>query len=196
MTATAPIDSSRSLAPLTTAFIRFHLSALSLSRYPRIINAGHFTRILALKLNAKAGGVNHFVSRSKPEDSNHKSINEDNMMIAAYDVCHPTGTGRPGSAVSHLSHPAQKSSEADLDPTPSFVGLVASVDQHLNQWPAVAWKNPPGQELLLSSDLEQHFRSRFHHWMDKITTANCRGLLLSTVMVCPRDSIRMFSTQR
>lgn len=111
---------------------------------------------LALKFNIKAKGLNHQVSKVTPK-GNLASLIDSATMIAGYDVIHPTGG----------SQPQEKRSDKDDNSPPSFVGLVASVSQDLNQWPAIAWENPSRQEVLRPHELSDKFGSRLDIWREK-----------------------------
>lgn len=76
---------------------------------------GYFCNV-GLKVNLKFGGVNHKLQVDNP------LIKSGKTMIAGYDVTHPTNLA-PGVA----------------DHAPSFVGLVASIDKDLSQYPAHIW---------------------------------------------------------
>lgn len=82
--------------------------------------AGYFANV-GLKVNLKFGGVNHRV-----ED---KTQLVSKTMFVGYDVTHPTNL------------PSGASENA-----PSLVGLVSSTDEHLGQWPAVAWEQKSRSE--------------------------------------------------
>ncbi|KAK3316364.1 ribonuclease H-like domain-containing protein [Apodospora peruviana] len=78
---------------------------------------GYFANV-GLKVNLKFGGVNHKFQKDIP------LIKAGKTMVVGYDVTHPTNLA-PG-----------------VSNAPSMVGLVASIDSDLGQWPAVAWTNP------------------------------------------------------
>lgn len=99
---------------------------------------GYFANV-ALKVNLKFDGINH-----KLKDE-HPLIKGGKTMVVGYDVTHPTNLG-PGA-----------------ENAPSLVGLVASIDSALNQWPAVAWQNPPRVEAL-DAKLVEKFKSRLQLW--------------------------------
>ncbi|XP_044720104.1 piwi domain-containing protein [Hirsutella rhossiliensis] len=69
---------------------------------------------VGLKVNLKAGGVNHRLR----EDVG--LLKEGRTMVAGYDVTHPTNM----------------TTARDAREAPSLVGLVASIDKDLAQWPA------------------------------------------------------------
>ncbi|KAI0481304.1 RNA interference and gene silencing protein [Xylariaceae sp. FL0804] len=73
-------------------------------------NAQYMANV-GLKFNLKLGGRNHAVDRAKLG-----LVAEKKTMVVGIDVTHPS----PGSA----------------DGAPSVAGVVASVDEHLAQWPA------------------------------------------------------------
>ncbi|KAK4131006.1 Piwi-domain-containing protein [Trichocladium antarcticum] len=103
---------------------------------------GYFANV-ALKVNLKFGGVNHSVA--------NKDIKADKTMYVGYDVTHPTNLA-PGAG----------------DNAPSIVGMVASTDGDLAQWPAVAWQNPPRQEVVNDKRLfAEHFKGRLTLWRNK-----------------------------
>ncbi|KAK3292597.1 ribonuclease H-like domain-containing protein [Chaetomium fimeti] len=105
--------------------------------------AGYFANV-GLKVNLKFGGVNHRV-----ED---KTGIVAKTMFVGYDVTHPTNL------------PAGAGENA-----PSLVGLVASIDQDLAQWPAVTWANRARVEKVGQDDGGQfvrHFKDRLRLWQD------------------------------
>lgn len=73
---------------------------------------------IGLKWNLKNGGNNHLVKDTIDIVASGKA------MIVGYDVTHPTNMSN------------------DRSIAPSLVGMVASVDRDLGQWPAVAWEQP------------------------------------------------------
>lgn len=95
---------------------------------------------VGLKINLKAGGVNH---QLRDESS---LLRDGKTMIVGYDVTHPTNMvpGRSKNA-------------------PSLVGLVASVDGDYAQWPAASWEQSSRQEML-SDNLSNAFASRLELW--------------------------------
>ena len=95
---------------------------------------------IALKLNLKLGGVNHKLSQDL------ELIRDGKTMIVGYDVTHPTNM------------PAGKA-----DSAPSLVGIVASVDSDLAQWPSETWEQSSRQEML-SGQLVQAFINRLARW--------------------------------
>lgn len=118
---------------------------------------------LALKINVKMGGLNHLVLS---DNSNYGQpglphIRNGTTMVVGYDVNHPTGVGFSGKTI-----PGDKAGYSQNLP-PSFVGLVASKDKNLNQWPAVAWTNPSRQEVLDSAEFQSKFKSRLDIWRKK-----------------------------
>lgn len=100
---------------------------------------GFFANV-GLKINLKAGGVNH-----KLRDD-LSIIKEGKTMIVGYDVTHPTNM------------PKNKADE-----TPSLVGFVSSIDKDLGQWPALAWEQTSKQEML-SDRLIDAFTTRLDTW--------------------------------
>ena len=106
---------------------------------------GYFANV-ALKVNLKFGGVNHSIS--------NQDIKADKTMYVGYDVTHPTNLA-PGAG----------------DNAPSIVGLVASIDSDLGQWPAVAWQNPPRQEMVNDKKkFVEKFKGRLTLWRNKNQT--------------------------
>lgn len=105
---------------------------------------GYFANV-GLKVNLKFGGVNHLLR----DESG--LIKPGKTMVVGYDVTHPTNL------------PAGAGANETL---PSMVGLVSSVDKNLGQWPAIAWNNPGGVEML-GSELNANFQSRLRLWQDK-----------------------------
>ncbi|KAK3332061.1 hypothetical protein B0T19DRAFT_93634 [Cercophora scortea] len=104
--------------------------------------AGYFANV-SLKVNLKFGGVNHKVN------DNVGLFKSGKTMLVGYDVTHPTNLA-PGAG----------------NNAPSMVGLVASVDSDLAQWPAVAWNNPSRVEML-DDRLDTEFRGRLRLWQAK-----------------------------
>ncbi|KAM4067847.1 piwi domain-containing protein [Hirsutella rhossiliensis] len=96
---------------------------------------------VGLKVNLKAGGVNHRLR----EDVG--LLKEGKTMVAGYDVTHPTNM----------------TTARDACEAPSLVGLVASIDKDLAQWPACSWEQPSKQEML-SAHLVDAFKSRLELW--------------------------------
>ncbi|KAK3682526.1 ribonuclease H-like domain-containing protein [Podospora appendiculata] len=103
---------------------------------------GYFANV-SLKVNLKFGGVNHKVNDDVGLFKSGKT------MVVGYDVTHPTNLA-PGAG----------------DDAPSMVGLVASVDSDLAQWPAVAWNNPSRVEML-DVTLDKEFQGRLRLWQAK-----------------------------
>ncbi|KAL7951866.1 ribonuclease H-like domain-containing protein [Trichoderma barbatum] len=95
---------------------------------------------VGLKVNLKAGGTNH-----KLRDE-FGILTDGKAMIVGYDVTHPTNMG------------VKKE-----DRPPSLAGFVSSIDKDLAQWPALAWEQPPGQEML-SDKLLEAFTTRLDTW--------------------------------
>ncbi|KAJ4259792.1 hypothetical protein NW762_007724 [Fusarium torreyae] len=100
---------------------------------------GYFANV-ALKWNLKAGGVNHKLSQE------FGIIKEGKTMVVGYDVTHPTNM------------PANKS-----DAAPSLVGLVATIDRDMGQWPSFSWEQSSKQEML-DETLTEAFKSRLELW--------------------------------
>jgi len=100
---------------------------------------GYFANV-GLKVNLKYGGVNHKLQRDIP------LIKSGRTMVVGYDVTHPTNLA-PGAGKN----------------APSMVGLVASIDSDLGQWPAAAWSNPSRVEML-GAVLVEKFKSRLSLW--------------------------------
>ncbi|KAK2595434.1 hypothetical protein QQS21_006844 [Conoideocrella luteorostrata] len=105
-------------------------------------NFSYYSNV-GLKVNLKAGGVNHKLNNDVG------LLREGKTMFVGYDVTHPTNMN------------VVKGSEP-----PSLVGLVASIDRDLAQWPAVAWEQKPKQEML-DSPLTEAFKSRLKLWQAK-----------------------------
>ncbi|KAH6616970.1 ribonuclease H-like domain-containing protein [Chaetomium tenue] len=104
---------------------------------------GYFANV-GLKVNLKFGGVNHRV-----QDTTGLVAK---TMFVGYDVTHPTNL--PAGAAENA---------------PSLVGLVASVDKDLAQWPAVTWANRARVEEVGQNDDGQfvrHFKDRLRLWQD------------------------------
>ncbi|KAG6001313.1 hypothetical protein E4U21_004501 [Claviceps maximensis] len=109
-------------------------------------NFSYYSNV-GLKINLKAGGVNH---KLKVESG---LIKDGHTMFVGYDVTHPTNMN-----VVEGKEP------------PSLVGLVASIDKDLAQWPARAWEQKAKQEML-GSLLTEAFKSRLQLWQSKNSNA-------------------------
>ncbi|KAJ6442123.1 stem cell self-renewal protein Piwi [Purpureocillium lavendulum] len=96
---------------------------------------------VGLKVNLKMGGLNH---RLKNDIG---LLREGKTMVAGYDVTHPTNM------------PERK----DGREAPSLVGLVASIDKDVGQWPATSWEQSARQEIL-SDTLVEAFKTRLDLW--------------------------------
>ncbi|KAJ4018138.1 hypothetical protein NW752_002047 [Fusarium irregulare] len=94
----------------------------------------------ALKWNLKAGGVNHKLHNE------FGLIKEGKTMVVGYDVTHPTNMSSDKS-----------------DAAPSLVGLVATIDRDMGQWPAYSWEQSSKQEML-DETLTEAFMSRLDLW--------------------------------
>lgn len=103
-------------------------------------NPGYYANV-GLKVNLKAGGVNHSL---KDEFS---VLKDGKAMIVGYDVTHPTNM------------PLKKGAPEP----PSLVGFVSSIDGDLGQWPALSWEQTSRQEML-SSKLTEAFMLRLDTW--------------------------------
>ncbi|KAI1173532.1 ribonuclease H-like domain-containing protein [Nemania sp. FL0916] len=90
---------------------------------------------LGLKVNLKTGGVNHKLKVDIP------MIRDHNTMVVGYDVTHHPNLGKNSEHI------------------PSIVGMVASIDPELGQWPATVWAQQPRQEML-SDVLRARFTER------------------------------------
>ncbi|KAI1437075.1 Piwi-domain-containing protein [Xylaria sp. CBS 124048] len=90
---------------------------------------------LGLKINLKMGGINH-----KLKDD-VTIIKQEPTMVVGYDVTHPTNLAGNTSGL------------------PSLVGMVASIDNELGQWPATAWAQT-GRVEMLDETLEKRFAER------------------------------------
>ncbi len=119
---------------------------------------GYFANV-GLKVNLKFGGMNH-----KLVEENHL-IKSGTTMLVGYDVTHPTNLG-PGMGLN----------------APSIVGMVASVDRDLANWPGVAWNNDAGQE-----ELGPELIAKFQGRLDKWQTAN-QGRLPENLIIF-RDGV-------
>lgn len=116
---------------------------------------------VGLKINLKAGGINHQLSGAQPE-----ILKEGRTMIVGYDVTHPTNMNLP---------------KGSPEP-PSLVGLVASMDRHLGQWPSVSWEQSSRQEML-SDRLVQEFGRRIDIWKE-----NNKNIPLENIVIY-RDGV-------
>ncbi|KAF9765825.1 hypothetical protein IL306_001815 [Fusarium sp. DS 682] len=102
-------------------------------------NPQYFANV-ALKWNLKTGGVNHKLLNEVG------LIKEGRTMVVGYDVTHPTNMSPDKS-----------------DAAPSLVGLVATIDRDMGQWPAYSWEQSSKQEML-DETLTQAFESRLELW--------------------------------
>jgi eukaryotic translation initiation factor 2C len=104
-------------------------------------NQDQYFNNVAMKVNLKLGGSNHFVARR------HLGlIAHGKTMIVGVDVTHP-------SPDSHQS-------------APSIAGMVASINGSLGQWPGVlAIQARAGQEMI--TDLKDMMKSRLKLWKTK-----------------------------
>lgn len=110
---------------------------------------------VGLKVNLKFGGINHKLHVDLPV------LKEGKTMVVGYDVIHPTGLG---------------GSNKEL---PSQVGMVASVDADLGQWPTTSWNQKGGQEMLDNS-LYAAFRGRLALW--RLRNKNTKNELPENVL--------------
>ncbi|KAL4403602.1 piwi domain-containing protein [Colletotrichum abscissum] len=97
---------------------------------------------IGLKWNLKNGGTNHIVKDTID------ILTSGRAMVVGYDVTRPTNMSNEKSAA------------------PSLVGMVASVDKDLGQWPAVAWEQPSRKEML-GDELTENFKSRLLLWRQR-----------------------------
>ncbi|UKZ76653.1 hypothetical protein TrVFT333_004361 [Trichoderma virens FT-333] len=116
-----------------------HTSCLVSAQFSKASPA-YFANV-GLKINLKAGGTNH-----KLRDD-FGILSDGKAMIVGYDVTHPTNMAQQ-----------KKGYEA-----PSLAGFVSSIDKDLAQWPAIAWEQPPKQEML-SDKLLDAFMTRLGTW--------------------------------
>ncbi len=100
---------------------------------------GYFANV-GLKVNLKFGGVNHKLQNDVP------LIKGGSTMVVGYDVTHPTNLS-PGVS----------------ENAPSLVGLVASLDSDLSQWPAQVWA-VKGKQEMLDKTLVTAFKNRLILW--------------------------------
>lgn len=82
-------------------------------------------------------------------------------MIVGYDVTHPTNMNIPKGAPE----------------PPSLVGLVASIDRDLGQWPCVAWEQSSRQEML-SDRLVAAFCSRIDLWQKNNKNSSLENIVI------------------
>ncbi|KAK4072839.1 hypothetical protein Purlil1_13232 [Purpureocillium lilacinum] len=116
-----------------------HTNVTTIKHMQKEINPMYWANV-GLKINLKAGGVNHNLRDEV------RSLKDGKMMIVGYDVTHPTNMPfKAGGG------------------PPSLVGLVESIDKELAQWPAVSWEQPARQEML-NDQLLDAFKSRLELW--------------------------------
>ena len=126
-----------------------HTSCVNAKKFAKLdpsgalaFNAPYYANV-GLKWNTKFGGINHALQHKSPLFKDGKT------MVIGYDVTHPTNMN------------VEKGNEP-----PSLVGLVASIDDNLAQWPAVSWEQNAKQEML-SHRLEEAIKSRLVLWQKK-----------------------------
>ena len=105
---------------------------------------------VALKWNLKLGGANHHLNDTVG------LISAGDTMLVGYDVTHPTGLPEKKAA--------KKKGDVKEAVAPSIVGLVASVDKNVNQWPAAAWVHNSRVEICEDDQLQKAFGSRLDLW--------------------------------
>ncbi|SPO04933.1 related to argonaute like post-transcriptional gene silencing protein QDE-2 [Cephalotrichum gorgonifer] len=106
---------------------------------------------VALKWNLKMGGANHHLNDKVG------LIREGETMIVGYDVTHPTNMPEPKKGPGGNKGP-------ETSESPSIVGLVASIDKNVNQWPAAAWVHTSRMEVCEDEQLRDAFLSRLDLW--------------------------------
>ncbi|UNI16743.1 hypothetical protein JDV02_003152 [Purpureocillium takamizusanense] len=116
-----------------------HTTVTTIKHMQKEYNPMYWANV-GLKITLKTGGANHNLRDEA------RSLKDGNMMIAGYDVTHPTNM--PFKAAGG---------------PPSLVGLVASINKEFAQWPAVSWEQPARQEML-SDQLLDAFKSRLELW--------------------------------
>jgi eukaryotic translation initiation factor 2C len=140
---------------------------------------------VGMKVNLKLGGANHGLAQPAP------LIASGTTMFVGYDVIHPTGPpkakkqAKDGEASAGPSkgdagessggrtggEPSKKGSGEKAGEGPeeefSIVGLVASTDRVLAQWPGVAWKREARVEINNTNDVDFRaaFTSRLDTWL-------------------------------
>ncbi|KAI0477781.1 Piwi-domain-containing protein [Xylariaceae sp. FL0804] len=120
---------------------------------------------IGLKVNLKMGGTNHSLDKTQHELRDLAK----NTMFVGYDVTHPTNLS--GSSSTESGSP------------PSLVGMVASVDAHLAQWPSTAWAHA-GRVEMLDDTLTEKFGER----LDLYSRKNEGGALPANIVVF-RDGV-------
>lgn len=135
-----------------------HTTVTTIQHMQKEYNPMYWANV-GLKINLKTGGANHILR------DDVRSLKDCNMMIVGYDVTHPTNM--PFQAVGG---------------PPSLVGLVASVNKELAQWPAVSWEQPARQEML-SDQLLDASTSRLELWQK-----HNDGCLPATILIY-RDGV-------
>ncbi|KAI0096732.1 ribonuclease H-like domain-containing protein [Nemania sp. FL0031] len=113
---------------------------------------------LGLKINLKMGGINH-----KLRDD-VTIVKQQPTMVVGYDVTHPT----------NLS--------GNMDGIPSLVGMVASIDSELGQWPGTAWAQE-GRVEMLGEELKERFAERL-----RLFRKNNNGRLPTNIIIF-RDGV-------
>ena len=94
---------------------------------------------IALKLNMKAGGVNHTLVEGMMQP-----LNTERTMIVGIDVTHP--------------------SNESVKEAPSIAAVVASEDKHYAKWPGSVRTNTSGQEMV--DELADMIKERLEYYRD------------------------------
>ncbi|KAI1847612.1 hypothetical protein JX266_006464 [Neoarthrinium moseri] len=117
----------------------FHTVSVQRNNVTKEAGAEQYYANVGLKVNLKAGGVNHKL------ENGVSLVKEGKTMVVGYDVTHPTNMS------------------SNAEDAPSMVGMVSSIDADLAQWPATAWAQA-GRVEMLDATLLERFKGRLRLW--------------------------------
>ncbi|KAF4555033.1 Piwi domain-containing protein 1 [Elsinoe fawcettii] len=123
-------------------------------------DVGFFANI-ALKVNIKSGGINHFLTGTEL-NARDKGIWNDTTMFIGIDVTHPA----PGNSKA----------------TPSIAAVVANTDAQLAQWPGSIRRQNASREEMVDA-LKDMVMERLQLWKQK------NGNKLPTRLIVYRDGV-------
>ncbi|ROW04574.1 hypothetical protein VMCG_05103 [Cytospora schulzeri] len=135
----------------------FHTVCVQEEKFMREKGELQYFANVGLKVNLKIGGTNHKL------DKQIGKLNFAETMIVGYDVIHPTNLPPSKDGEDDDGDDGTKKKQQNSAP-PSLVGIVASRDGSLGQWPAHAWNNPSGKEQVQDSEFQAAFRGRLKIW--------------------------------
>ena len=126
-----------SIKTLGDTVFGFHTVCVVADKFMKPARQEQYFGNVSLKFNLKAGGINHTLEPSKLG-----IVGQGKTMLVGLDVTHPS----PGSTST----------------APSGVGIVASIDGTLGQWPA-AFAFQEGRKEMVTA-LQPMFLSRLRMW--------------------------------